>query len=400
MHGPIQEFAMINKTGFISAVVLFLLMVIAMVAPLIANDIPLKVREGDHTYYPAWAVYFGRQESKEIVTPSGREAVNYQRYDWKNQDWDEIVMPWIPFAPDELDARSSSLARPGTNDHLLGTDRIGRDVLSGIIHGSRISLTIGWIAMGIAALIGVFLGGLSGYLGNASWSIPSASFWSFWVFLPMGWFYAGIIHWPSSFLYGVVFLGIPLGSSWLIGKISFFRKHKMLVPVDSIITRVTEILTSLPRLLIIITIASITSRSIWMVMVIIGLTSWTHIARYTRAEVLRIRGLEYISAAEAAGLKKGRIIIKHTLPNALAPVWVNLAFGIASAILIESGLSFLGIGVPVETVTWGSMLNLGRLNFEAWWLVVFPGTAIFITVTAYNLLGESLRKWLQPKERS
>lgn len=391
---------MINKTGILSASALFILMVIAVLAPLIANDLPLKVREGGHTYYPAWAVYFGSQESKEVVTPSGREAVNYTRYNWKNQDWDEIVMPWIPFAPDELDTRSSALVSPGTNGHLLGTDRIGRDVLSGIIHGSRISLTIGWIAMGIAAVIGVLLGLISGFLGNASWSLPGASFWSFWLLIPLGWFYAGIIKWPLPFMHPVVFLGIPLGGAWLIGKIPFFKKRPILVPVDSIITRVTEILTSLPRLLIIITIASITSRSIWMVMVIIGLTSWTHIARYTRAEVLRIRGLEYISAAEAAGFKKGHIILRHTLPNALAPVWVNLAFGIASAILIESGLSFLGIGVPVETVTWGSMLNLGRLNFEAWWLVVFPGMAIFITVTAYNLLGESLRKRLQPKERS
>ena len=170
------------------------------------------------------------------------------------------------------------------------------------------------------------------------------------------------------------------------------------VPVDSLISRGIEIFNSMPRLLLIISISAvIEERSLWLVMVIIGLTSWTGIARFTRAEFLRIREQEYISAAQAMGFPEWRIIVKHALPNALAPVFVAVAFGIASAILIESGLSFLNIGVPDEAVTWGSMLNIGRTEPEAWWLIIFPGLAIFITITIYNLIGEGLRDALDPK---
>jgi peptide/nickel transport system permease protein len=132
-------------------------------------------------------------------------------------------------------------------------------------------------------------------------------------------------------------------------------------------------------------------------MVIIGLTSWTEIARFTRAEFLKIRNLEYIQAGQALGYSEARIIFRHALPNGIAPALVAIAFGIASAILIESGLSFLGIGVPADVVTWGSLVNAGRENFQAWWLVVYPGLAIFITVTIYNLLGEGLRDALDPR---
>jgi peptide/nickel transport system permease protein len=132
-------------------------------------------------------------------------------------------------------------------------------------------------------------------------------------------------------------------------------------------------------------------------MIIIGFTNWTGIARFTRAEFLKIRSLEYVQAAQALGFSEIRIILKHALPNGLAPAFIAIAFGIASAILIESGLSFLGIGVPHDVVTWGSLLNAGKENFNAWWLVVFPGLAIFLTVTIYNLLGEGLRDALDPR---
>lgn len=389
---------MTARSGYISIGVLLILLALAVLAPLLANDVPLHVRQGQNNYYPAWSIYFGRGGTHEIETPSGIKSVHYQRFDWTSEYWDAIRMPWIPFSPDGLGPSGSAYLAPGTDGHLLGTDRIGRDVAAGILHGARISLSIGWIAMGIAALLGVFLGGISGYSGNRGWSMPRVSFWVFWILLPLGWFYGMKANFGPPPADAVLFFGIPIGGAWLVGRHRAVRHKTIYVPLDSLITRLTEVLTSLPRLLIIITVASITSRSIWLVMVIIGLTSWTHIARYTRAEVLRIRSMEYITAAEATGIRAFRVLLRHALPNALAPVWVNMAFGIAAAILIESGLSFLGIGVPVETVTWGSMLNAGRMNVEAWWLMVFPGLAIFITVTSYNLLGEALRRWLQPKE--
>jgi peptide/nickel transport system permease protein len=134
-----------------------------------------------------------------------------------------------------------------------------------------------------------------------------------------------------------------------------------------------------------------------MLMIIIGLTSWTGIARFTRAEFLRLRELEFIHAAKVLGFSDWRIIFKHALPNGLAPIFVSIAFGVASAILAESSLSFLGIGVPEDIVTWGSLLSIGKEEFDAWWLVVFPGFAIFITIMIYNLIGEGLRDALDPK---
>ena len=135
-------------------------------------------------------------------------------------------------------------------------------------------------------------------------------------------------------------------------------------------------------------------------MIIIGITGWTRIARFTRAELLRIRSLEYDQAAQSLGFSNIRTIFKHALPNSLAPVFVSIAFGIASAILIEASLSFLGIGVPDDIVTWGALLNLGRQNLEAWWLIIYPGMAIFITITIYNMIAESLRDALDPRLKS
>ena len=176
-----------------------------------------------------------------------------------------------------------------------------------------------------------------------------------------------------------------------------YLKEETNIPVDAFVSRGIELLNSIPRLLLIITITAVVERSIWIVMIIIGLTSWTGIARFTRAEFLRIRSLEFVQASESLGFSSARTIFKHALPNALAPVFVSIAFGIASAILIESSLSFLGIGVPDDIVTWGSLLNLGRQNLEAWWLIIYPGMAIFLTITIYNMIAEASRDALDPK---
>ena len=175
---------------------------------------------------------------------------------------------------------------------------------------------------------------------------------------------------------------------------------EMYIPIDTFVSRGIELLNSIPRLLLIITITAVVERSIWIVMIIIGITGWTGIARFTRAEFLRIRSLEFVQAAQSLGFSNLRTIFKHALPNALAPVFVSIAFGIASAILIESGLSFLGIGVPDDIVTWGSLLNLGRQNLEAWWLIIYPGIAIFLTITIYNMIAEASRDALDPRLKS
>ena len=170
--------------------------------------------------------------------------------------------------------------------------------------------------------------------------------------------------------------------------------------MDIIIMRLIEVVNSIPLLVLILAIVSIIEKpSVLFVMVIIGSVSWTGIAKFIRAELLRIRRLEYIEAAQAFGYSDFRIIIKHAIPNALAPVFIAIAFGVATAILMEAFLSFIGVGIPDDQVTWGSLLRLSRDKFSAWWLAVFPGFAIFITVTIFNLIGEGLTEALDPRLR-
>jgi peptide/nickel transport system permease protein len=226
--------------------------------------------------------------------------------------------------------------RPPSREHWLGTDTEGRDVLARMIYGTRISLTIGVVAVGIYVAIGVVLGALAGFFG--------------------GW-------------------------------------------VDGVISRFIEVMICFPSFFLILTLAAlIQERSIFHVMIIIGVTSWTGVARLVRAEFLKHKGLDYTQAAIALGIPRRRIIFGHILPNAIAPVLVSATFGVASAILIESSLSFLGIG-DVTAASWGETLNTGRIEGKIW-LIVAPGMAIFFVVTVFNLVGEGLRDALDPKLRS
>ena len=174
---------------------------------------------------------------------------------------------------------------------------------------------------------------------------------------------------------------------------------KTSVPIDIIVQRLIEILLSIPRLFLIIAIVAIAKPSIFLVMIVIGATSWTEIARFIRAELLKVRSLEYIEASEALGYSNYRILTKHAIPNALSPVLITIAFGIASAILVEAFLSFIGLGLPPEMQTWGKILNEARGAVSAWWMVIFPGFAIFITVTLFNLIGEGLSDALDPRQK-
>jgi len=245
---------------------------------------------------------------------------------------ERAIFPPIPYRPNRINLLVP-FAEPSAV-HWLGTDKLGRDVMAGVIHGARISLSIGFVAVGIAVGIGLTLGTLAGYFG--------------------GW-------------------------------------------VDLWISRLFELMLAIPTFFLLITIAATLRPNIFYTMIVIGFTSWVGIARFTRNEFLRVRNLDYVTAAVALGTPTRRIVVRHILPNALAPVLVSVVLGIASAILTESGLSFLGIGVPADLVTWGSLLNEARSNSFAWWLAVFPGAAIFLAVVAYYLVGEGLRDALDPR---
>ncbi len=423
-----------NKLALLSLYLLIFLGIVGFLAPFIANDQPLYVKYKGETFYPAFTTYFNPTQTDSVQDPETQqwEKIQYDITDWKKMDLEEVTWPLITWSPSKTDRYNRGYKSPGGEQftmnsngekvaidsrhrHILGTDKIGRDVMSGLIHGTRISLLIGIISMGIAGVIGIVLGSISGYFGNDKIELSRGALLLMVFGLIPAYFYGFYLQrfgltdaFQSGAFYGllkllwclIVFIGIVglfgwIGNKWRKG----FLGEKVNLPLDGIISRVTELFVSLPRLLIIITIAAVVQqKSIALLMVIIGLTSWAQIARYTRAEMLKVKQLGYIESARALGIGEFKLIFKHALPNALAPVMVTLAFGVASAILIESGLSFLNIGVPEGTVTWGSILSSGRAHPTAYWLILYPGLAIFTLVAIYNLIGEGLRNALDPKK--
>jgi len=244
------------------------------------------------------------------------------------------LAPYIaPYDPGQIDIKIV-LQEPSPK-HLFGTDALGRDVLSRMIWGSRISLLVGFVAVGIASLIGVFLGALAGYYGR-----------------------------------------------W----------------IDNLIMRFVDIMLCFPTFFLILAVVAFLEPSIWNIMIIIGVTGWMGVARLVRAEFLSLKERDFTIAEKALGARDFRIIFRHILPNALAPVLVSATLGVAGAILTESALSFLGIGVQPPTPSWGNILTAGKDNIEiAWWLSLYPGLAILITVLGYNLLGEGIRDAIDPR---
>jgi peptide/nickel transport system permease protein len=225
--------------------------------------------------------------------------------------------------------------QPPGRQHLFGTDDVGRDVLARMIHGSRVSLLVGFCATALSVFVGSVLGALAGYYGRS---------------------------------------------------------------VDWIVSRLIEIVLCFPFLFLVLGIVALFRPSLLTILIALAITSWTTEARFVRAEFLRIRELDYAEAARASGARDARVIFRHLLPNALAPVIVSASFGVASAILTESALSFLGFGVALPTPSWGSILGVAHEYIEyAWWLALFPGLAIFLTVAAFNLIGDRLRDVLDPR---
>lgn len=419
-----------NGAATFSLYVLAFFAFIALFAPLIANERPLYMKYEGENFYPA----FSFQKKYQLKNANGNaESMQLDITDWKHLPVQQVIWTAIPYSPNKSDYTNANYASPFGNQlfqnkdgqlismplrfrHWLGTGQRGEDLLSGLIHGARISMTIGFISMGIAALIGILLGAFAGFFRDDKLKASRAVCLMIIAGLILGWFYgfqlrsyalsAGLHNESGGLLLqlmisiliftGVVFIAGIMGKYLAI--FPFLRKQ-IHVPVDSTISRLIEILVSLPLFLVIIAIAAISKPSIVNLMVIIGLTNWTVIARLTRAEMLRVSRSEFIQAAEALGFSKRRIIFSHALPNALAPAVIALSFGIANAILIESALSFIGLGVPQDIVTWGALLSAGTGNFDAWWMVIFPGLCIFLTVTAYNLIGEGLRDALDPRTK-
>ncbi|MDQ6986963.1 MAG: ABC transporter permease [Mariprofundaceae bacterium] len=247
-----------------------------------------------------------------------------------------LLAPWIaPYDPNAIDVRQILL--PPSFAHWCGTDTLGRDVFSRMLFGARVSLAVGFVAVGIAIAIGVLLGSIAGYAGGRT---------------------------------------------------------------DATIMRATDMVLCFPTFFLILAVIAFLEPSIWNIMIVIGLTSWMGVARLVRAELLSLRSREFVLAAESLGVSALRLIWRYLLPNAMGPILVSAVLGIAGAVLIESGLSFLGLGVQPPDASWGNILTEGKDNIQiAWWLSLYPGLAILITVLGYNLLGEGLRDAIDPRLR-
>ncbi len=306
-----------KKLSMAGLVVVAVLISVALFAPLIANSRPYIYVNNGKAYFP---IFFNYAELRDVDLRDGRypgfKLFPPIRYSYSEYDLDSIILP------------------PG-GGHLLGTDEQGRDMAARMIHGTRVSMLVGFIAVAIYVSIGIVIGALAGYYGGV---------------------------------------------------------------VDIVISRVIEIMMCFPTFFLILTILALFGQSMVSVMVVIGITGWTGIARIVRGEFLKLREMDYVTAVKGMGAGDLRIILRHILPNSLAPVLVSATFGIASTILIESSLSFLGFGVQPPTPSWGEILSQSSGYIDvAWWLTLIPGFAIFITITAYNLIGEGFQEAIDPK---
>ncbi|MFI5323592.1 MAG: ABC transporter permease [Thermodesulfobacteriota bacterium] len=302
-------------------IVILLLLFVAVFESFLAGNNPIVLKYEGRYYFPVvfrYNEFFG---------------TDFKELDSRLKPGDFAIFPPVRYSPTENNLMF--ILSPPSGEHLFGTDDRGRDVLARMIFGARISLSIGFIAVGISAAIGIILGGIAGYYGGTT---------------------------------------------------------------DFIVSRLFEVMMTFPVFFLILTILAFRDPSIYNIMIVIGVTSWTGVARLIRGEFLKLRKFGYVEAAVALGGSDFRVMFKHMLPNGLAPVLVDSTFGIAGAILVESGLSFLGFGVPPPDPSWGDVLSQSQKYVDfAWWLVLFPGAAIFLTVTAFNLIGEGFRNAINPK---
>lgn len=360
-----------RKLAMVSLVFVIFLALVAIFSPAIAGTKPIVCKYKGNIYFPCMG-YFNRTWENSVFHRDKFRKLYPKNLKEKDPDswaiWPLVYQdPYRPVRADEWPGMPGNPAdekgKPyvyylwlrawdgvfGT-DHvqetfgedppprnLFGTHRKGIDVFAQMVHGTRIALLVGFVATGIAATIGIILGATAGYLG--------------------GW-------------------------------------------MDVVISRLIEVVLCIPGLVLILALIAVLEKpTIWHMMAVLGFVRWTGIARLTRAEFMKLKEMEYVAAARSLGVSEARIMFRHILPNSLAPVLVPIVFGIASAILIEAGLSLLGFGAPPPNPSWGNILTSGRQNYEIWWAIVFPGLAIFSTVLAYNLIGEGLQEATDPRLR-
>jgi peptide/nickel transport system permease protein len=333
-----------RKIDMAALVIVACMALVALLSPAIAGTKPVVCHYKGHYYFPALA-YFNAGWENPIFSKDFRKRYNPETLKKKDpESW--AVWPLVFQDPYRRVRENEWPGQPGNptgadghpNEfNYFGTTQEGFDCFAQMVHGTRTALLVGFVSMGIAAAIGILVGAFAGYLG--------------------GW-------------------------------------------ADIMLSRFIEVVMCIPTLVLILALIAILEKpTIWHLMAVIGVTGWTSIARLTRAEFIKLRGSDFVMAAEALGVGRIRIMFRYILPNALAPILVPITFGIAGAILTESALSFLGFGAPPPNPSWGTLLNAGRANLNLWWLIVFPGAAIFLAVLAYNLIGDGLQEATDPRLR-
>ncbi len=334
-----------RRLAMLALVYIIFLGLVALFAPAIAGTKPVVCKYKGEIYFPALGYFKREWENPVFYRDRFRREYPNNLQEKDPESW--AIWPLVYQDPYRRVREGEWQDRPGNPSgnqgnpneiNLFGTDSYGVDVFAQMVHGTTIALLVGFVSMGIAGTIGIIVGALAGYLG--------------------GW-------------------------------------------VDIVCSRAIEVVLCVPALVLILAIIAIIEKpTIWHMMAVLGCTRWPDIARLARAEFIRLRSADFVTAARAIGVGRVRIMFRYILPNALAPVLVPITFGIAGAILIESGLSFLGFGAPPPNPSWGTLLNSGRANLQLWWLIVFPGAAIFLAVLAYNLVGEGLQEATDPRLRS
>lgn len=411
-----------RKTPRIALWVLGLLLLMALFRDVLANGRPLYCKIGGKSYFPGLRSVFIDPDAPYRDSVLHKLQFTMNQYEtWKNPaNFDEppVYAP-IPFSPGEHSSDLSnaiSFTPPGTLQpglpsrfvHIFGTDVAGRDVAATVVSGARIALATGALAMVIALLVGLSLGMIAGYFGDEKLRIRRGTL-LFAVFgIIIGWFYGFIVRayavqsgnaWEmllSCLIFLMAVLVFTLPGSYLSRKGWLSRSIKF--PADQIIMRTSELFSSIPRLILLVVLAQSlrgsSGGSLWILIILIGALSWTGVAKFVRAELLRIRELEYVSAARGLGMPEWQVMWRHALPNAMRPVYIAFAFGAAGAVLLEAYISFLGFGGDsFKGTSWGSLFvnENGAANpLASWWITVFPGVFIFITVLSLNAIGEAL----------
>jgi len=364
--------------------------IIAIIGPLIANEKPYYCKLDGISYFP---MFTSVSESGLSAQHPSMAPVN-----WNTTHFESVVRAPIPYSHYSIDLKTGSAIGPfdpqpisSRMRHWLGTDTLGRDVLAGMIRGCRVSLLIGLGSMLLALLIGVLLGSFAAYWGNRG--------------KRFSWLQLIVL---SLMILCLVMIGL-MPVAWIvrllaalfimmIGVYSLFKledvgKKSIYFPVDRLIMGAVTIIDGFPAMFLIIILVAILPVKGWIViLLVIALLRWPVMARYMRAEVFKMKELHYIQAAQVINLSSWKIISRHIIPYAFRPVMISFIFGVASAILAESSLSFLGIGLPPEQMNWGRLLAQSRSHFDAWWLVVFPGFAIFFTLLSLYTIGNVLQK--------